>query len=307
MHVKRWFLQDAATDEGSSGGAVATEATVPVTPVVESSSSADAQPAGSDVDWIEMSTPDVDGSTPQGKGTLAKVEAAPVPAAPLPATPVSAAATAPVQPVVVPTPAPVQQPVTPTEAVAPAQPTQPDHAALRVQELDRLQTFYALNDEDARMAITQPEAVLPKLAANLHLNVVDSVVNTIISRIPDIVRATQQREIASSRNEDEFYKAWPDLSKPEYKETVYRAVASYRQLNPQAPMDEVVRAAGLQATIHLRLPIPRHLLEPSVVTPVQTTHTPAMGNSSAGVMNRNNSPTNPFEVLSTEFLDEDRR
>lgn len=303
MFKKGSFLQEELGDVTPSSGAPAAivESATPA-PVTVETSSAEASSPGSDADWVELSSPDEDNTTPTGRGTPVVPKVVTPEVVPAPTTPVAAAAAI---PVVTPlaTPTPIQPITPPTQESAPVEPT--THAQLREQEMTRLQGYYALSDEDARLAVVQPEAVLPKLAASLHLNIVDSVVQAVLSRVPEIARASQERERAVAGNETKFYNAWPGLNKPEYKDTVFRAVAAYRQLNPQATMEEVIRAAGLQATIHLRLALPRELLEQNVPAPVATTHTPAIGVSHTQPV-RPNAVNNPFEVLSQEFVDFDR-
>jgi hypothetical protein len=281
--------------------------------------------AGSDVDWVEMSTPDSDGTTPVGAGEGKSSPPVVEPAAPLPDTPVSTATSAPAAtpaPAVV---APVTPPATPPATPAavtpaptapvseqpetPAPSAAPDFQTLRANEFSRLQQQYALSEEEQRLALTQPEAILPKMAASLHLNVLESVVNTIMSRVPEVVRMVTKTESEGQQNENEFYTTWPMLKDPKYKQTVYNAVAAYRQINRNATKDEVIRAAGLQALISLRLPIPQHLLETSAPPPSTTGFVPASpgsgGQPSPATM-RPGAP-NPFAVLSEEFLSDDRR
>ena len=294
-----YFLEDETTGTPAPASAPAT--------VVSEAPPATDSSAGSDVDWEQMSAPDLDTpDTPGASPVPEKPAAAPsTPAAPLPDTPVSTApaAPAPVTPV-----APVATPL--VETAAPVQPPSAptlDSAALRQAELTRLENSYAMDDESARMMTVQPEAVLPKLAAALHLNVVESVINTIMTRIPEVVRMVQQTEGVAQKNEQAFYSMWPQLNKPEHAATVYNAVAAYKHINPKASREEVMRAAGLQALISLRLPVPRELFE---VEAPQQTHAPFQPAAPAGGARGGTTPPpsnqNPFAVIAEEFVSEDR-
>lgn len=214
-----------------------------------------------------------------------------------------------VPPVPVPSDVPPVAPVTPetpATPVVPETPTAPpvDRAVQRQQYLTQLQTDYAISDEDAQMMLTEPEKVLPKIAAQLHVNVVDSVIAAVMNNLPRAINAIQAQAQVSSESENEFFKAWPQLKKAEYQTTVYDAVAAYRALRPQAPRDEVMRAAGLQAMIALRLPIPPELLTQAPVASAPASFTPAAPGAGAAPQ-APSGEGNPFVQLSQEFLLDD--
>lgn len=214
-------------------------------------------------------------------------------------------------PVVPPVPTPSEIPPVAPEApaapaVTPEAPATPpvDRAAQRQQYMTQLQTDYAISDEDAQMMLTEPEKVLPKIAAQLHVNVVDTVIAAVMNNLPRAINAIQAQAQVSSESENEFFKAWPQLKKAEYQATVYDAVAAYRALRPQAPRDEVMRAAGLQAMIALRLPIPPELLTQAPAATAPASFTPAAPGSGAAPQ-APSGEGNPFVQLSQEFLLDD--
>lgn len=174
---------------------------------------------------------------------------------------------------------------------------------LRAQYGDQLAQRYALSEEDARALITEPEKILPKLAAQVHLDVVDSVIGAVMAQIPQIMQTVQKTQAVSQEAESEFFKAWPQLNDSKYRQAVYSAVATYRALNPKAPRSEVIRAAGLNTMISLRLPLPQELMQ-FEAPPASAGFRPAV--PGAGV-----TPTpqpgasNPFVALSEEFLHDD--
>jgi len=177
---------------------------------------------------------------------------------------------------------------------------------LRAQYGERLAEQYALSEDDARAMLTEPERVIPKLAAQLHMDVVDTVINAVFSRLPAIVHGVQQSSAANRTAEDSFFKAWPQLKDPKHQQVVWSAVANYRALNPQAKMEEVVRAAGLSAMLHLRLPLPAELMQfEQPATPPARPFTPAAPGAGA-IPTGPSGPMNPFVALSEELLAEDR-
>lgn len=293
-------------------------------------------PASSDVDWVEESTPD-DGTptptpgatpTPEPKPTPtpaavptptpaptpttpapAPTPAAPAvaPAAPVPATPATPATPAPSAPV----PAVAATPE-PAPAPAPAPAAAPDLAALRAAEVSRLHGVYSsrITEEVARGLLVEPEKHLPAILANLQVDTMDAVITHMYSSLPALIQNMTQQSTAAATAEQEFYKAWPALNnpaQPTYKQVVENAIRGYRQLNPKASREEIVRAAGLQAMITLRLPLPAELFAPQPpaqpAAPASFAH--AAPSASAPAPQVPGTP-NAFQLLNEEFDREER-
>jgi len=180
-------------------------------------------------------------------------------------------------------------------------------AELRNREITRLESIYALNAEDAASILTQPEVVVPKMLANLHVQVCDSIISAIMSRIPETVEMTMQQGRAARDAEDDFHKAWPMLKDAKYRETVGRCIQAYRAVNPRASREETIRASGLNALITLRIPIPQELLaqpapQPSMPAASFQPAAPAGG----GALPIPAKTNNPFVLLNEEFDKEER-
>lgn len=242
-------------------------------------------PTSSDVDWVEESnlsdetspetpTPSAPPATPATPSTPAP--AAPAPSAPAaPATPTPAPATpAPAVPApATPAPAAPAPVATPEPApVEPPAPAQPDLATLRSAEVSRLTNVYAsrFSEDVSRGLLVEPEKHLPAILANLQVDTVDMVVQHVYSTLPTLIQNLTRQSTAIQEAEGEFFKAWPALNnpaQPTYKATVENAIRGYRQLNPKASKEEVIRAAGLQAMILLRLPLPTELFAPPPAQP----------------------------------------
>lgn len=303
-------LMDTTNGEALPAGG-ATEPAVPAPSV----------PAGSDVDWEGESAPDhdtVDGLTVSTAPARPKVETPPV--KPVSAVPSPAPATPPVSPApsapaaatpavipatpVAPAPAatPEPQPMTPQAPAAPA----PDRAALRTAYVQELTSKYALTDEQTRGILVEPEKHLPSLMANMHVEIADAVINTVMQSIPGVVTNLTKQSQAVQEAEREFFATWPTLSDVKYANTVASAIRAYRAVNPQASRQEVIRAAGLHALISLRLPIPQELFAqptPPAPQPSGFTHAaPGAGGPPPAAPQ----PNNPFQLLNSEFDREER-
>lgn len=294
MKLKSNRLFDEATDGTALGDSTGSAAVA-------------SEDTGSDVNWDKLDT-EFDRLNDATEENPFVADPAPVETPPVtepvvaptaPQVPAPVQPTAPVAPVVEATP----QPQAPVQPEVPQQP-QVDRAAQRQQYVSQLETAYAMSDEDAQRMITEPEAVIPKLAARLHVDIVDTVIAAVMGNLPNAINAIQSQGKASSEAEDAFFQAWPQLKNAAYQKTVYDSVAAFRALNPRAPRDEVVRAAGLQALIQLRLPIPPELLQQPSAPATPASFTPAAPGA-GGVPMSPQGDQNPFVKLSQEFLLDD--
>lgn len=166
--------------------------------------------------------------------------AAPVPAPAVPAEPVAPVPAAPVPPAVEPTPVvPVVPEVPPAET--PAAPAV-DPVEARNGYLASLRQYYALSPENAQRLQTEPELVLPELAATLHLEVVDAIMNMLPQHVGSIVEHHTRVTQANKEAEDSFFKAWPELVG--HKDAVLRVGQMYRAANPKATKDQAIGVIG---------------------------------------------------------------
>lgn len=186
----------------------------------------------SDVNWGEMA--DIADSTP------ASAEPTPVaePIAPAPAEP---AAPAVAEPVVAPVAQPVVAPPQPVAQPEPAVP-QMSNDEMRAKFSQELQQYYKFDEATAMQLHTEPELVLPQLAANLHMNVMDAVMATLPQRVMQMIQQHTESARVESEAENTFFTAWPELR--DQKAAVLQVGKMFRAANPNAPADEAVKKIG---------------------------------------------------------------
>ena len=263
-----WLRKKKFAPQGDETSFVDTSGGVPAS---ESATPAE-EPTGSDVNWSQLdkdfSQEDLDpGTTVEGDlevvpGAGDAVEPTPVvttPAtpdvAPTPnATPTPPAATPPVQAPAVETPAPVA----PTPSAPQVEPSPlPDYAAWRSQrEADLAAQTYSITDEDASKLLTEPETVLPRMAARMHMEVMEStvrVMQTMLPRLMQSVQQTEQREISAKSF---FQTANPDLADPRLEPAIMEMGQVYRRLNPAASPEQAAQAIGnlVRASLGIAMP-----------------------------------------------------
>jgi len=125
----------------------------------------------------------------------------------------------------------------------------------RNQARTELEERFKLSDDQVDKLLENPNEVLPSLAADLYLDVYEQAITAVMSQLPNVVQQINQQEQTRSKNEQDFYKQWPQLDDSKYKDTVDRIATVYRQNNPQADRETFIREVGAQAAVALRLPI----------------------------------------------------
>lgn len=154
-------------------------------------------------------------------------------------------------PVVEPVPVPVSVPRPP---VAPPEPF--DIAKWEQEQLSGLEKLYAINEEDANRLQTEPEIMLPKLAANMHMTVTRSVMTAIQSMIPEILANQNTMRSADDEARAVFYGVNPDLNDPKYEPAVLQVAQMFRAANPSAPREVAVKTIGQMVRMSLGIAPP---------------------------------------------------
>ena len=263
-----WLRKKKFAPQGDETSFVDTSGGVPAS---ESATPAE-EPTGSDVNWSQLdkdfSQEDLDpGTTVEGDlevvpGAGDVVEPTPgvtppaTPAvAPTPtATPTPPADTPPVQTPAVETPAPVA----PTPSAPQVEPSPlPDYAAWRSQrETDLAAQTYSITDEDASKLLTEPETVLPRMAARMHMEVMESTVRVMQIMLPRLMQSVQQTEQREISAKSFFQTANPDLADPRLEPAIMEMGQVYRRLNPAASPEQAAQAIGnlVRASLGIAMP-----------------------------------------------------
>lgn len=255
----------------------------------------------------------------------------PAPAEPPPALVAKTEATPPAPPVVTPqeppaAPAQAAQVPAPSVATPPAgstTPTEsPEQAAARIQAtrdawrtetLARAKAAYepviAARSADL---LTNPEKVLPELAAQLLVDATEAAMSAVASMMPNAIHAYNEGQAVRSRGEQEAANAWPEIftgTEAETRKQVFTQHAwNFRKMAPQASAADIIQKAGAATMIQLGLS--RQAANPT--TPAAAPSAPATGFRPGGAGARTGGAPpatksdNVFVNLAEEFLQEDR-
>lgn len=181
---------------------------------------------------------------------------------------------------------------------------------------EKLQEQFKLTEEQEDEFRESPNNVLPQMAAELYLNLFDDMVKVIQTQVPMMMEQTTRMQEQKKANEQKFFRAWPQLAKPEYMDTINRIADNYRNMHPNADPEEAVKEIGAQAWIALRLPLDelaRHAEgaeeEQEVVdkvTSINSGRKPSgPGKAAQANLETNTTPRNEYERLADELLFED--
>lgn len=91
---------------------------------------------------------------------------------------------------------------------------------------------------------TEPEQVLPFLAAKVHQHIMEQVRAEMSQGLPVQIHQVMERTRRNNEARDAFYKAWPTLNEKDHGEKVMMVGALFRQLNPNAKPDEAIERIG---------------------------------------------------------------
>lgn len=267
--------------------------------------------ATSDVNWADFAedSDDDEGLTVEGEFQVdepgnaeqadldapavapAQAPTAPTEAQPQPPTPVA-------EPVA---PAPTQTPQTSAPEPQPAQAPQPalDYNSWRTQQVSNLEKHYALDSETALALQTEPETVLPRLAAQVHLEVTENVMRAVQQMVPGLIQQVNRTTEVESKAQNAFFDRNPDLKGVDQAK-ILQIGAMFRQVNPNADADTAIATIGSMVRTALGIPassVPAQGAAPvQPAQPVMQPFTPARGGG-GGTAPRAPAQANPWADL----------
>lgn len=164
------------------------------------------------------------------------------------ADPVTEVASTPQQPAPVTEP---QAPTTPAEPVKSPEELQAERAEQRAQVIEHMAQSWTLSEEDEAAMLTEPSKVLPKIRANLFMDVLDAVMAGVQQQVPHLISTYNTQTTAREEHEKAFYSANPKLDQGKHSEVVNSLAVAYMQANPQASSEKMIKEVGVMAMFQL--------------------------------------------------------
>lgn len=202
------------------------------------------------------------------------------------------------------------QPEVSTPAIQAPEQTQPGLGSeppleQMVQEVQaRLTEFYKLPPEQAA-AVDEvsalPSEYLPKMFADVHQRVFTGVFEAVMSQLPEAVTAISTQTVREREAENSFFTRWPDLRG--HQGQALAAIRTYRNMYPQAPINEVVERAGAMAMVALGRPLanPEPQRPPASPTPPP----PPAGVGGSAEVPRQASPRSYEEKVFAQMMEQE--
>jgi len=131
--------------------------------------------------------------------------------------------------------------------------------AQREQAAKQLEEYFARMMEGSD-EFSDPREVLPKVLARSYLDLYGSVMQQVEQQV--VPRRVQQQMAVlqeAQRIEMAFYRRWPQLAEaaqdPEKLKVIQRSLRTYRQANPDVPVEQAIEEAGAMAVVALKVPL----------------------------------------------------
>jgi hypothetical protein len=174
-----------------------------------------------------------------------------------------------------------------------------------------LEKSFAISEEDANLLVTAPEQVLPRLASNISMQILEQVQimqNQMIANLPQMIMQSQAQSTNEQKLYDEFMASTPELSQMDAKElneAVNELAPIVKKRFPTlTPQERMVKLGMLiKNTYGLKDATPPKKAEPAPKARTPKPHTPtAPAQSSVPAGNRK--PTK-LEAEIEELLNSD--
>ncbi len=236
-----------------------------------------------------------------------------------PAEPPADQATAPTDPAVTP-PEPTQptEPAAPTEPTTPTEPEQPQQtpeeaatakATARNNWLENLTEGYQLSEEQSAEMVTDPGKVLPTIAAEMHVRMMENTMQLMNQVLPNMVQQAIHVKEMNQKGDESFYAAWPELRG--HEELVLQAGEFWRSKNPTASQEEFIKHVGAMAWNSAGLKLEdlvnrgSETQQPAAPAQPQGGYSPAPQSSPAAPAPTPGDSNNVFTALANEWAEED--
>ena len=188
-----------------------------------------------------------------------------VPTAKTPAPPKVVVPTPPAQTGVVDPPAPTQgqQPATPAPVKettpSEAQPPRPVDVIEHIKRnreglIDALATNYNMTEKDVEEYETDPGKVISRVAARVHLDVMQSMMQTIQEFVPPLVHIATEARNRNASYEKKFFDTFPELNIKDHGAAVIQYAKANRAANPGLSAEELINTVGAQLLVALKIP-----------------------------------------------------
>ncbi len=204
-------------------------------------------------------------------------------------------------------PAAPKQPVaeTPEQVQARELAEKTTREAAEKEQHAKLVEYYKIPDDMAARLATEPELVLPELAAKMHQAMLKSTMNMLAAELPHRLQMLNTYNEGEKKSSEAFYGKWPQLKG--HEQQVLQVGRMYRQMNPKATPEQAIEKIGrvVIAALGLSEQSPASGQPPAPPPAKPSSFRPA--GTSAAAAAATPPSENVFTQMAEAFLEEDRQ
>jgi hypothetical protein len=200
---------------------------------------------------------------------------------------------------------PVEQPTPEDIAPEPVPPTEEQVAEQRRELEGRLETRFAITDEEALQMVTEPGKVFPKLQARMFADMWTHFTQMMREHLPEAIEHNVRTMESRDEKVNSFFTAWPKLSKATHGKAVSQVAKLYSGINPNATEADIIKYVGMQVMMMHNL-TPDSAAPPADDTPATPPVVPFQPASVNGGQVPSQQSDNIWSGMAEELLEDDQ-
>lgn len=115
----------------------------------------------------------------------------------------------------------------------------------------RLEEKYQFSEDEVAALQTEPERVLPKMAAKLFMDVQEAAVQSVLRFLPQAIGSVTQNITRDQAASNAFLAVNKDLADPKYSADIMDAARQFRAKNPKAsPQEAILKIGKMVRALH---------------------------------------------------------
>jgi hypothetical protein len=116
------------------------------------------------------------------------------------------------------------------------------------------QNTFKLSPEDIEGLETDVVGTVPKLLAKAYVMAQQNVLTQLASMVPTMIQRQTVAMQKHAEGENKFYSAWPGIDRSKHGDLVTRYAGVYRQMHPQATLEQMIQDVGPMVMMAARIP-----------------------------------------------------
>lgn len=149
------------------------------------------------------------------------------------------------------------------------------------------QNVFRLTPQEVEALETNVVDTIPKLLAKVFVKSQQNVLSQLASMVPTMIQRQTVAMRLNDQNADKFYERWPMIKKSEHSDLVNKYGSVYRQMHPQATLEQMIEDLGPMVMMAGRI-------TPQALAPVVPGGQPVNPAAQRAAANGRSPPPSPF-------------